>query len=306
MLQEIDMTTHRPSLRKVLLLGSYGAGKTHFIGTAPKPCAVFSFDRGYDTIAMTPGVKVISILEDDRQFPKAWQQFRLRWQQFIKGEQYTWPDGRKEPYKTVALDSLTFLSEICMNHYQYMGQNVDKKATFTQYQQILENMTDIVNDAKRLANHVICTALIKIEKDELSGETLSLPAMIGSIRDNIGAQFDAVFYMYTDKTPQGVEVFRMKTVGGYREKAKLRLPANIRSVMAPTITDPNFMTILKMIEERVESVYGEQLTIPPVESAPVEQPAASAPAPKAAPLPAQAPARVAPSAPPKIVPRARG
>lgn len=265
MIEEIDMATHRPRMRKVLALGDYGAGKTHFLGTFPKPIAVFSFDKGYDTIAMMPGVKVISVLEDTRQNPKAWDQFRRRWATFLRGEDYTWPDGRKERFKSIGLDSLTFLSEMCMNHYQYMGQNVDKKASYTQYQQVLENMTDVVNEAKRCVEYICATALLKLDKDELSGEVLSLPALIGSIRDTVGAQFDAVFYLYADKTPKGEEVFKLKTVGGYREKAKIRLPADIRGVVAPTLVNPNFEEILKLVSDKIESVYGDRPQ-PPAEA----------------------------------------
>lgn len=281
MIEELDMATHKPQLRKVLVLGGYGAGKTHFIGTAPKPLCVFSFDKGYDTIAMTPGIKVISVLEEDRQRPQAWQQYRQRWQKFLKGEEYVWPDGRKEKFRSFAVDGGSFLSEICMNHYQYMGQNVDKKATYTQYQQILENITDIVNDGKRSAEFFFFSALIKLDKDEVSGEILAMPALMGSIRDNIGAQFDAVFYLYTDKTPKGEEVYRMKTVGGYREKAKIRLPADIRSVVAPTIDDPDFGRILAMVDAKIESVYGTHAQ-PPVAAPPT---AAAATPPLAQPLP---------------------
>lgn len=299
MIQEIDMATHKPSLRKVLALGTYGSGKTHFIGTFPRPVLVFSFDKGYDTIAMQPGIKVVSVLEEDRQRPQAWEQFRRRWAQFLKSrEEYVWPDGRKEPYQTFAIDGGTFLSDLCMNHYQYLGSNVDKKATFTQYQQILENIADIVNDGKRAAEYFVFTALIRLDKDELSGEILSLPALLGSIRDNIGAQFDAVFYLYTDRTPKGEEVYRMKTVGGYREKAKIRLPADIRQVVQPTIDNPNFGQILRMVSERIESVYGT-LTPPPVTAMPTPQAAAS-PVPIEPARPVASPLQVTPASRPVV------
>lgn len=266
MIEELEMGTHRPRLRKILLLGSYGVGKTHFIGTAPKPALVYSFDKGFDTIAMTPGIRVVSVLEGSRQRPDGWTDFRKRWQQTLKGELYTWPDGRTEPYRSIALDGLGFLGDMCMNYYQYMGQNVDKKATYTQYQQILENVSDIVNDALRLAEFVIATALVKVEKDELTGEVLSLPAMAGSIRDSIGAKFDAVFYLYADKKPNGEEVFSAKTVGGYREKAKIRLPSDIRSVVAPTLPNPNLEEILQMVDTRIELVYGDKPKPPEVQT----------------------------------------
>lgn len=256
-IEELDMVAHRPKMRKVLALGDYGSGKTHFVGTFPKPLMIFSFDRGYDTVAMQPGIRVVSILEENRQSPKAWMEFRARFRKFLAGEEFTWADGTKERFKSASLDSLTFLSEYCMNHYQYLGSNVDKKATYTQYQQILENMTDIVNDVMRAVEYFCCTALIRVEKDDLTGEVLSLPNMMGSIRDQVGAKFDAVFYLYTDKKTSGEEVYRMKTVGGYREKAKIRLPSDIRNVIKPTFENPNMQEILKLVSTRIDEVYGD-------------------------------------------------
>lgn len=296
MLEELDMSTHRPKMRKILLLGGYGSGKTHFIGTAPKPALVYSFDKGYDTVAMTPGIRVVSVLEASRQKPEGWTDFRRRWQQTLKGESYTWPDGRTERYQTIALDGLGFLGDMCMNYYQYMGQNVDKKATYTQYQQILENVSDIVNDALRIAEFVICTTLIKVEKDELTGEVLSLPAMTGSIRDSIGAKFDAVFYMYADKKPNGDEVFSAKTVGGYREKAKIRLPSDIRSVVAPTLVDPDLGEILRLVATRISEVYGDR-PMPPEPVAKVQEVKVPLAVNKPS-APAKAATQVAPSRPP--------
>lgn len=301
MLQEIDMATHRPSVSKLLVMGDYGGGKTHFIGTLPKPVLHYSFDKGYDTVAMMPGIKVVSVQEDDRRRPKAWIEFNEHFRKFTGGKLlYKWPDGRLEAYKSSALDSLTFLSAFCLNHYQFMGSNVDKKATYTQYQQLLENMGDVISASRRCVEVVCCTALVKVDKDELTGEVLALPNMTGSIRDVLGAHFDAVFYVYVDKTPQGKEVFKMKTVGGYREKAKIRLPADIKIAIAPTIEDPNFETLIGKINARIESVYGN-LPQPPKE-APQAAPALLGPKPAflvpvAAPKPAVAAPAAKPAAP---------
>lgn len=263
MIEEINMSTYRPRMRMILGIGDSGTGKTHFIGTMPKPILVFSFDQGFDTIAMKDGIKVISIQEKDRKSPKAWTDFKTRFKQWEGGEMFTWADGRQEKYRSVALDGVgPFLSEYCLNHYQYLGSNIDKKATFTQYQQILENMGDVFNDCKRLAEYVVVTALTKIDKDELSGEIMTLPNLTGSIKDQLAAKFDAVFFFYLDRKPDGREVYAIKTVAGYREKGKIRLPSEIKSAVAPTVENPSFEGLLGMVDAKITSVYGNAPTPP--------------------------------------------
>lgn len=279
MIEEIDMSSYRPRMRMVLAIGDSGTGKTHFIGTMPKPAIVFSFDQGFDTIAMTPGIKVVSIQEKDRKSPKAWTEFKARFKQWEAGEQYTWPEGtakagQTEKFKSVALDGVgPFLCDYCMNHYQWLGSNVDKKASYTQYQQLLENMLDVFNDCKRLAEYVVCTALTKIEKDELTGEVLTLPNLTGQIRDQLAARFDAVFFFYAEKKTDGREVYSIKTVAGYREKGKIRLPSDIKTSVAPTIENPDFSLILASVASKIESVYGNLPTPAPVATAPSVEPA---------------------------------
>ena len=286
MIQEIDMATYHPQLRTALIMADYGGGKTHLCGTARKPLMVFSFDKGYDTIALQPGIKVVSILEENRRRPTAWREFCIRFDKWLVGEEYTWPDGRKERYKTGALDSGTFLSQYCLNHFQAINNNIDRKATYTEYQQIKENMSDVLAKIKRMTEYMLMTALLRTDKDEQTGEVLTQPNIIGSLRDELGAHFDAVFYLYVERKPQGKEEYYMKTVGGYRERGKIRLPVHIKAIVKP-IEEPDFGKLLDKIEARVREDAGQIAT--PVkekpmqqEAAPVKQPVAAKVAPKPA------------------------
>ena len=293
MLQEIDMATYIPKTKTILAIGESGAGKTRLCGTAKKPVMLFSFDKGYDTVALTPGVKVVSILEEDRRRPVAWREFKMRFDKWLLGEEYTWPDGRKEQYRTGALDSLTFLSQYCLNHFQGVNNNIDKKATYTEYQQILDNMEDILGKIKRTTEYMVCTALLRTDKDELTGQVMMQPNVIGSLRDKLAAHFDAVFLLAAIPQLQGQPKYIMKTAPDMRVNSKFRLPAAIKDVTKPS-EEPNIDKLLTRIENRAQeqSTNGQlegskqQVTTPAKESTTVGQRPVARPMPKPVPRPA--------------------
>ena len=109
-MEELNLAEVKPDIKKILLIGPEGSGKTHFIGTMPKPIYLFSFDKGYHTLAGKPGITVGLCMDENRYVPHAYADFKQRFDQLKKGLKYKWPDGKEEPYCTIALDSLSFLS----------------------------------------------------------------------------------------------------------------------------------------------------------------------------------------------------
>ncbi len=87
-----------PSESKILLYGRSGTGKTHVVGTAPKPLLLIDpKEKGTDTIRARPGVKVIRI--------DSWQDFE---------DVYWYLSEAKHPFVTVAVDTVTQLQELAM------------------------------------------------------------------------------------------------------------------------------------------------------------------------------------------------
>jgi hypothetical protein len=242
--EEIQLTNVKPDIRKLLLIGQEGSGKTHFIGTMPKPIYIFSFDKGYLTLAGEPGITVGVCMDENRYAPHAYADFKRRFDELKKGVEYTWPDGRKEKYKTVAIDSLSFLSTFMFDHEQRVNNNVDKPGGFGVYGSVRSKMQDVVNQAVMLAEYVVCTALVEASKDDLTGEIFYVPSIVGSIKNEIGAWFDAVFYMVVDKNPNtGERVFKLLTVGDRRQKAKVRLPSQLLGKLA-SAENPDFNNLI--------------------------------------------------------------
>jgi len=246
-MEELSLVNVQPDIKKILLIGQEGSGKTHFLGTMPKPIYIFSFDKGYLTLAGEPGITVGVCMDENRYAPHAYADFKRRFDELKKGVEYTWPDGKKERYRTVAIDSLSFLSTFMFDHEQRVNNNIDKPGGFGVYGAVRSKMQDVVNQAIMLAEYVVCTALVEPTKDDLTGEVFYVPSMVGSIKNEIGAWFDAVFYMVVDKSPNdGTRVFKLLTVGDRRQKAKVRLPSQLLNRLAAS-ENPDFQTLINKI-----------------------------------------------------------
>lgn len=251
-MKELDLTKVKPDIRKILLIGQEGTGKTQFIGTMPKPIYLFSFDKGYLTLAGEDGVTVGLCMDENRYSPHAYADFKKKFDELKRGVEYTWPDGRKERYKTVAIDSVSFLSQFLFDHEQRMNNNIDKPGGFAVYGSVKSKMQDIVNQSVMLAEYVVCTALIEATKDETTGEIFYVPTMIGSMKNEIGAWFDAVFYMTVDKKPAtGEKTHRMLTVGDRRQKAKIRLPRSMQGLVSAS-EEPDFGKLMTKIGQSTD------------------------------------------------------
>lgn len=245
-MEELNLSEVKPDIRKILLIGNEGSGKTHFIGTMPKPIYLLSFDKGYLTLAGEEGITVGLCMDEDRYKPHAFADFKAKFDALKRGAKYKWKDGREEPYKTVAIDSLSFLSTFLFDHEQRINNNIDKPGGFAVYGAVKSKMQDIVNQSVMLAEYVVCTALLESTKDDITGEVFMVPSMVGSMKNEIGAWFDAVFYMQVDKNPNtGNKVYKMLTVGDRRQKAKLRLPRSIGSAIS-AIEEPDFQALIAL------------------------------------------------------------
>lgn len=246
-MQEINLATIKPDLRKILLIGPSGSGKTHFIGSMPKPIYIFSFDKGYDTLAGIPGITVGLCMDEDRYKPHAYADFKFAFDTLKKGSKYTWPDGKEEAYKTIAIDSLSFLSTFLYDHEAKIQNTIDKPGGYGVYGAVKSKLQDIVNQSVLIAEYVVCTALPETTKDDITGEIFFVPSMVGSMKHEIDAWFGAVFYMVVDKNPtNGAKQYKMLTVGDRRQKAKLRIPSSIANKVA-AVEEPDFNKLMAKI-----------------------------------------------------------
>jgi len=102
-----------------------------------------------------------------------------------------------------------------------------------------------------IAEHVVCTALIDATKDDITGEVFFTPTLVGSMKNEIGAWFDAVFYLTVDKRPNGDKHYKLITVGERRQKAKIRLPSKIADAVS-AVEVPDYKLLMEKVAKAIE------------------------------------------------------
>lgn len=143
---------------KVLVYGQAGSGKTLLIKSLPSPI-VLSAEGG-----------LLSIQDADLPFIEIASMEDLR-------EAYEWLTSSDDvkAYQSVALDSISEIAEVCLNHEKKV--NKDPRAAYGAMQ---EQMCDIIRAFRDLSGrHVYMSAKLEKTQDEM-GRVLYAPSMPGN------------------------------------------------------------------------------------------------------------------------------
>jgi hypothetical protein len=197
-----------PSL---LLVGESGTHKTYFIGTCPKPM-LFDFDKtkrvlaGKDvefaTFRDAPyGSKVVNPEKGIYKFGDAYPRFHDHLNKvgmmMEKGDC---------PYETLAIDSLTFLGNIVLNHVlvhngannaQAVLNNANSidQGLWGQQMRVLETIFDQLTAWDIIK---VVTAHVQKDVNTVIDSVEKLPYVTGKLAGKIGGYFDEVWYTTTE------------------------------------------------------------------------------------------------------------
>jgi phage nucleotide-binding protein len=167
---------------KVLVYGQAGAGKTSLIKSLPSPI-VLSAEGG-----------LLSIQDADLPFIEIASMDDLR-------EAYEWLTSSDEAkaYQSVALDSISEIAEVCLNHEKKV--NKDPRAAYGAMQ---EQMADIIRAFRDLpGRHVYMSAKLEKTQDEM-GRVLYAPSMPGNKTGQaLPYFFDEVLALRVEKDSEG-------------------------------------------------------------------------------------------------------
>ncbi len=167
---------------KVLVYGTYGAGKTLFGSTFPNP-HVIDLENGIKTLAGMD-IPYELILEDPDKKGEAIQRVRDVANEFIK---------TLTPDDTLVVDSLTTLNEYADNLAVKTA-----KDKFARWELTLRWTKDFVDKLIMAPFNVVMTCQQKIVTDDEGNLIGYIPMMYGQSSERIPYKFDEVYYMSVD------------------------------------------------------------------------------------------------------------
>lgn len=218
---------------KLLVVGDSGTHKTFLCGTFPK-LQIFDFDGGlailrgkvfdYDTFRDAPfQSKLYNPAEGIYPWGTAWTAFIKRINEV--GEAAT---KGESPYETLAFDSLSTMTNICMN-YVRKERNLTPTSTFEQRDwgslgNLMESVIDQITAWP--AFYKIFTAHVQRDTNDITMNVEKLPLLYGKLAGKAGIYFDEVYYADSKKAAGGQEFYlRTLTDATYRQaKSRFGVP----------------------------------------------------------------------------------
>jgi phage nucleotide-binding protein len=183
---------------KLLVYGQAGSGKTTMIKTLPNPI-ILSAEGG-----------LLSLKDSDLPFIKVGSMSELR-------DAYLWLVENAVKYQSVAIDSISEIAEVVLNH-----EKKNAKDPRQAYSAMQEQMTDLIRAFRDLPMHVYMTAKLEKMTDE-TGKILYAPSMPGN---KTGQQlpyfFDEVLALRVEKDSEGNIWHGLKCRGDSAWQAKDR------------------------------------------------------------------------------------
>lgn len=242
--RNLDLTAWR---HKFLLWGPTGTGKTHFIGTCPKPY-VFDFDGSIATV-------VGKDVEYDYYDPKDANSVRMAdsmLRRFLDGSARK--DDRLKGVETVCLDSTSAYQEARTLQVQTLNNHVGQQVTQPEWGQIINGIQDMVSKITSLADrglyHVVVTAHEQIDKDDIGGGLVCRPMVVGkNLPGWLPTKFSEVYYLGATVSGKGEISWSAQTRSDRLHNAKTR------AVEALEFQEPvDFTTINTKLMQHYESV----------------------------------------------------
>jgi hypothetical protein len=248
---------------KILIVGGYGSGKTHFIGSAAaelkylqsaepekygnKRILLLSVDPGDLTLADCEGSELIDV--PDREDFSGWNDFN---------SVYAWlmDEGAIKDYWLVAIDDLYTAQDWCMREImaEALKKNSDRNPDvpdIRDWGMLGSRMKKLIRFYRDLPAHIIHIALPKDMRDDKTGTVYVRPAQSGQLATTLGAFYDVVGYLSTrtTKTENATNIERvMQFFPDKRVSAKDRTRK-----LGDFMFNPSFGKMLKAVRENQPS-----------------------------------------------------
>lgn len=221
---------------KALLYGGSGDGKTYSARSLPEASTlIISAESGLLPLA---GTNYTVWVVDE------WTDINTIYHELMKKEV-------QEQYKTIFIDSLTELNELCKEQIVHkdrpkvkgtdVGKVYEDLLTMQDYGLLETRMTRFIRSFRDLPYNVIMTSLQMSVKDEKMGSITLQPSLNGKLASQVGAYFDEVFQINVKPDTDGqVTRFFLTATSG-------RAIAKDRSGALDTFEAPDWTAIFRKI-----------------------------------------------------------
>lgn len=210
---ELDPETYKI---KAFLAGPSGSGKTQSIITLPGRKLLLDFDGRAETIAGTPEVSIIKIVEPDPRSPRAWSKV----EDVLK--EITSAFIKKEfPYDTIIADGLTMLGRYSMNWALLLdpGRGLGGAPAQQHYLPQMDTLSKWVLKLLALPLNIGVTGHLELFEDKKAGTTHLYPKITGKLRTEVANWFNETYYCYRVKGEKGgALVYYWMTAGAGRQE----------------------------------------------------------------------------------------
>lgn len=220
---------------RILVIGDSGTGKTHFLGTMPKPF-VADFDHGLATL-YGKDVKFMQFTD------KNWLEFKS----VIK----EWKTGPQWECETFCIDSLTMASEAALTWVMTKNGRSGQQPTVQDWGEAIREVKDVLNHVTTLGCNVCVVAHSQLVKDEVLGDLQYLPLIYGKdLPHRLGIYFDEVYMTTVVPSIKGgakVNEYKLQVKPDSRMKI-LKSRMNTDGKIFELYEEPNFVSLVAKIQ----------------------------------------------------------
>lgn len=208
---------------KLLVYGAAGSGKTSFIGTGDtEHTLILSAEAGLLCLADSD----IDVIEINH-----WNDLQAA---------YRWILTEGSKYTTIAIDSLTELSDKLVAELESAPEYKDPKNSFKMWGEYNTRFSRLIKAFRDLDRHVVITALPEDVTD--GGIVIRKPYIKGTATQRLlESYFDEVFYIYVDPATQERKLQTQPTTA---------ISAKDRSGKLAAVEAPNLTQIIHTINQK--------------------------------------------------------
>jgi len=218
-----------------LIYGGSGTGKTTSAGTFPEPY-FFDFNRGMLSLR-GEDVKYDTYVDEDLRRPDAFRKYLDQVRRFKK----------ELAFKTVVIDDLPTMAECVMRDIQLANGTIEQTPNLHEWQIIAKKVFEAIYELQMLDCHLVVIALEECIKDDVTGEIVNQPLIMGrKLSERSPGWFDEVYRMQVGRDKNRNAVYQILTKSTRRYVAKSRLDGKLHCFNE--LEEPDFEGLMKKIK----------------------------------------------------------